>query len=236
MPANRPFLSGWTRPFILMLPLAFAACSTTPSLKNPATLASLPQATAPQEYMIQPGDTLDIRFFYNPELNEQQQVRPDGRISLQLVGEQTVAGHTPKEVETLLRNEYSKELKQPEIAVIIRGFGGQRAYVDGEVTHPGAVDLNGGITILQAVAVAGGAKTTGDLHDVILIRRVDGKPVGVPLDLAGALDDPSTGQDIQLRPYDIVYVPRSAIANVNVFIDQYFTKNLPIPFYFGYAF
>ncbi len=216
--------------------MAIAACSATPSLDNPQTLASLTQATAPNEYLIQPGDTLDIRFFYNPELNETQQVRPDGRISLQLVGEQDVAGHTPKDVESLLRKEYSRELKQPEVAVIIRGFGGQRAYVDGEVTHPGAVDLAGGITALQALAVVGGAKTTSDLHDVILIRRVDGKPVGVKIDLENALEKPNGNQDIQLRPYDIVYVPRSAIANVNTFIDQYFTKNLPIPFYFGYAF
>lgn len=222
--------------FILAaLLLAVSACSS-PTLNHGAPLASLPQPTALQEYLIQPGDNLDIRFFYNPELNEQQQVRPDGRISLQLVGEQLVAGHTPHEVETLLRTRYATELKQPEIAVIVRGFGGQRAYVDGEVGRPGMVDLTGGMTALQAVAQSGGAKTSADLDDVILIRRVNGQPVAVTLNLKSAIEGADFGQDIQLRPYDVVYVPRSAISNLNLFIDQYFRQNVPIPFGFGYTF
>lgn len=235
MLTNHRLISRLARLAALALPLAFAAC-TNPSLKNPTPLSTLPQPTALQEYLIQPGDSLDIRFFYNPELNEQQQVRPDGRISLQLVGEQTVAGHTPHQVEAMLRDQYSRELKQPEIAVIVRGFGGQKAYVDGEVGHPGSVDLTGGVSVMQAVAATGGAKNTADLNDVILIRRVDGKPVAVPLNIKAAMEGADMGQDIQLRPYDIVYVPRSAIANLNVFIDQYFRENVPIPFGFGYTF
>ncbi|HIJ63186.1 MAG TPA: sugar transporter [Rhodospirillaceae bacterium] len=221
--------------FLLLLSLPLAACSTSPSLHHPTPLASLPQPTAVQDYQIQPGDNLDIRFYYNPELNEQQQVRPDGRITLQLIGEQAVAGRTPHELETALRSKYTGELKQPEIAVIVRGFGGQKAYVDGEVGRPGMVDLTGGMTALQALAQSGGAKTTGELDEVILIRRVDGKPVAVPLDLAKALDGKDLGQDVQLRPYDVLFVPRSAIANLNTFIDQYFRQNVPIPFGAGYT-
>ena len=69
---------------MLLVPVLLAACSN-PTIKNPTPLSSLPQAMGAQEYQIQPGDDLDIRFFYNPELNEQQRVRPDGRIALQLV-------------------------------------------------------------------------------------------------------------------------------------------------------
>ncbi len=236
MRTNSRLLSAFTRFAALAVTLLIAACGTNPSLKNAAPLASLPQPTALQEYLIQPGDNLDIRFFYNPELNEQQQVRPDGRISLQLVGEQAVAGHTPHDVEMMLRNQYSRDLKQPEIAVIVRGFGGQKAYVDGEVGHPGMVDLTGGLTALQAVAQAGGATKTGETDSVILIRRVNGKPTAVQLNLKSAIEGTDIGQDIQLRPYDIVFVPRSAIANVNIFIDQYFRSNVPIPFGFGYTF
>jgi protein involved in polysaccharide export with SLBB domain len=218
----------------VILPIAVAAC-TSPSLKNATPLSSLPQAMGTQEYLIQPGDNLDIRFFYNPELNEVQQVRPDGRISLQLVGEQPVAGQTPKQVETLLRQQYSRELKQPEIAVIVRGFGGQKAYVDGEVGHPGAVDLTGGLSALQAVAASGGWKSTARTDQVIIIRRVDGKPVAVPLNLKAAIEGTDIAQDIQLRPYDVVYVPRSSISDLNLFIDQYFRQNIPIPFGLGYT-
>jgi len=216
--------------------LALLAACSSPSVQNPGSLAQLAKPTAPQEYLIQPGDDLDIRFFYNPELNETQRVRPDGRIALQLVGEQDVAGHTPHEVEGQLRQSYEHELKQPEIAVILRGFGSQKAYVDGEVGHPGAVELNGGVTALQAVASTGGVKNTARLDSVIIIRRVDGHPVAVPVNLKAALEGTDFEQDVQLRPYDVVFVPRSQISDVNLFIDQYFRQNVPIPFGFGYTF
>lgn len=236
MLTQRRFLPHLKRLAAVAFTLALSACGVSPTLKNPTPLSALPQPTALQEYLIQPGDNLDIRFFYNPELNDTQQVRPDGRISLQLVGEQAVAGKTPRDVEKQLRSQYSRELKQPEIAVIVRGFGGQKAYVDGEVGHPGMVDLTGGLTALQAVAQAGGVAKTGEMENVILIRRVDGKAVGVPLNLKAAVEGSDIGQDIQLRPYDIIYVPRSSIANLNLFIDQYFRQNVPIPFGFGYTF
>lgn len=219
----------------VLAPLALAACSS-PSIKNPTPLSALPQSTATSEYLIQPGDDLDIRFFYNPELNDQQIVRPDGRIGLQLVGEQVVAGKSPRQVEQELRGKYERDLRQPEIAVILRAYGGQKAYVDGEVTKPGMIDLAGGRTILQAVAEAGGVKPTGTLTDVIVIRRTPEGKVAVPINMKAALEGSDVGQDISLKPYDVVFVPRSGVADVNLFIEQYFRNNVPIPFGFGYTF
>ena len=77
----------------------------------------------PQEdYRIQVGDQIDIKFFFNPELNEQVRVRPDGRISLQLIGEIKTAGFTAQELKAVLVKEYERELKNPEVAVIVRSF------------------------------------------------------------------------------------------------------------------
>ncbi len=76
--------------------------------------------TPPQDYKIQVGDQLDIKFFFNPELNESIPVRPDGRIALQLVGELSVVGHTVEEIRAILIKTYSGQLKNPEIAVLLR--------------------------------------------------------------------------------------------------------------------
>ena len=76
--------------------------------------------TPPQDYQIQVGDQLDIKFFFNPELNETVLVRPDGRIALQLVGEITVVGHTVDQIRTILIKNYSRKLKNPEVAVLLR--------------------------------------------------------------------------------------------------------------------
>ena len=76
--------------------------------------------TPPQDYQVQVGDKLDIKFFFNPELNETILVRPDGRIALQLVGEVSVVGLTVEQIREILIKEYSGQLKNPEIAVLLR--------------------------------------------------------------------------------------------------------------------
>ena len=180
---------------------------------------------------------MDIKFFYNPELNEQVTVRPDGRISLQLAHEIMVAGLTPVELTDLLTGKYASELKKPEITVIVRSFGGQRVYVDGEVAKPGMVPLIGFTTVLHAISQAGGMKDTARRSQVVIIRRAeDNKPLVFQVDLEKVIESTDMSQDIPLKPFDIVYVPKSLIANVNQWVDQYVRKNLPVTPGFGYYF
>jgi protein involved in polysaccharide export with SLBB domain len=191
---------------------------------------------ADQEYRISLGDQLDIKFFYNPELNEQVIVRPDGRISLQLIPEIVANGMTPAALTRQLTEFYSKDLKQPQVTVIVRGFGSQRVYVDGEVGKPGMVPILGLMTALQAIAEAGGMKETARDYQVLIIRRgALNKPMAFSLDLKKAREGKDLSQDIALAPFDIVYVPRSRIANVKVWVDQYIRKNIPIPFSIQYG-
>jgi polysaccharide export outer membrane protein len=187
------------------------------------------------EYRIQPGDQLDIKFFYNPEFNELLiPVRPDGRISLQLVGEVTAAGQTPLELTKTLEEKYSVELKKPQVAVIVRSFGTQAIFVDGEVNGPKLVNLIASMTTLQAVSQAGGFKDTARPWEVVVIRRgPDHKPIIQTVDLKKAIDGTDMAQDIFLRPFDIVYIPKSPIANANLWVRQYIRGMIPISF--GYV-
>jgi polysaccharide biosynthesis/export protein len=201
-----------------------------------------PEATAPSagsadpEYRISLGDQLDIKFFYNPELNEQVIVRPDGRISLQLIPEIVVNGLTPAALTRQLTEAYAKDLKQPEVTVIVRSFGSQRVYVDGEVGKPGMVPILGLMTALQAIAEAGGMKETARDYQVIVIRRgALNKPMAFPLDLKKAREGKDLSQDVTLAPFDIIYVPRSRITNINTWVDQYIRKNIPLPFGIQYG-
>lgn len=213
--------------------ILFFLSSCAPVVKNPTPI-TYPgiQATHPyteQEYRLQVGDQLDIKFFYNPELNEQVTIRPDGRISLQLVHEIMVVGLTPSQLTNRLTKEYASELKKPEIVVIVRSFGAHKIYVDGEVAKPGMFSLIGYMTVLHSISQAGGMKDTARRAEVIVIRRgADNKPLVIPVNLNKAIDGTDMGQDIVLRPFDIVYVPKSTIANVDVWVDQYVRKILPI--------
>jgi protein involved in polysaccharide export with SLBB domain len=217
---------------IKFLSILFILSACTSVVQNPTPLHYQTTQTtliAEKEYRIQVGDQLDIKFFYNPELNEQVMVRPDGRISLQLVHEILVAGLTPSELTQLLIQKYAPELKKPEITVIVRSFGAYRIYVDGEVTKPGMFPLIGFTTVLQAISQAGGMKDTARTNEVVIIRRGEfNKPLAFQVNLRKVITSTDMNQDIALQPSDIVYVPKSAIANVNVWVDQYVRKNIPI--------
>ena len=186
------------------------------------------------QYRIAIGDDLEVKSFYNPELDEKATVRPDGKIALPLVGEIVAAGKTPDELSNELTQKYSAELKQPQVSVLMRTFNGQRVYVAGEVNKAGLIALAGPLTVLQAVATSGGFTGDARLDEVYVIRRGEGnRPTVAKVDLKAAMHG-NISQDILLTAYDVVYVPRSRIVNVNRWVDQYMRKMIPVPFTLAY--
>ncbi len=165
------------------------------------------------QYVIKSGDKLSVKFFFNPELNEQDLiVRPDGRISLQLVHEVEAANLTAPQLTALLAKRYAGQLKNPEIAVIVRAVRDQqKVYVDGEVGSPGTFQLGDSLSVLQAVALASGFNAdTAKKDEVIVIRRdQNGKQFVIKLDINAALTGRDLTQNIPLLPNDFVFVPRS---------------------------
>jgi protein involved in polysaccharide export with SLBB domain len=97
--------------------------------------------------------------------------------------------------------------------------------------------LVGFVSVLQAISQAGGMKDTARTSEVVIIRQDENhNPLVAQVNLRKVIDGTDMGQDIVLKPFDIVFVPKSPIANVNVWVDQYVRKNLPIYFSFGYFF
>ena len=187
----------------------------------PIELNSLPP------YIIDVGDGLEIKFFHNPELNETIAVRPDGKISLQLLDDVQAAGLTPSELDTHLTTAYSTELKNPVVSVIVRSFSAQRVYVAGEVNRQGPVDLKPGMTALEAVIKAEGLKETGKPEGAIIIRKgPSNRPYPIPVDLRNALYGNTASWVMPLQPNDVVYVPKTFIAEANKFVNQYIERLL----------
>lgn len=181
------------------------------------------------EYRLQVGDALSIKFYRNPELDQNVVIRPDGRISLPFIGEVMCAGLTPAELDQDITHRFVGELSVPDITVIVTQLGGHRVYVDGEVTRPNMVQLAGGMTMLGAIASAGGFTPRAIREQVILIRRdPSGQPVGHAVDMKQVIFGQKSEGDVLLQPLDIVYVPRSKIANANLWVQQYIRDMLPI--------
>ena len=219
---------------VLIAVMLMAGCATGPIVEQPtAPVAQMNKEAVEypsQEYLIQIGDELDIKFLYNPELNEKLPVRPDGRISLQLVKEVAVVGLTPAGLEKVLTEKYAGELKKPEIAVIVRTFTAYKVFVDGEVYKPGPIALVGPMTVYQAVVTAGGWKETARMNEIVLIRgATTGKPGVTVVNLEKVLDNSDMTQNIQVMPMDIVYVPKSPIANLDTWVDLYIRRLIPWP-------
>jgi protein involved in polysaccharide export with SLBB domain len=182
-----------------------------------------------EPYVLQVGDELAIKFYNNPELNEDVTIRPDGMISLQLVDDVPAAGRTPKDLDADLTKRFKGELAEPQVSVIVRKAAGHRMYVDGQVGKPGEVTVVGGMTLYQALQQAGGLLETAHRKQIILIRKgPDGHPVGRAIDIRPIQSGEDPGADVPVRPLDIVYVPRSKIAEVDLFVKQYIRDALPI--------
>lgn len=219
------------RVMFLTASLSLLVWAQEPSV--PAALAPVQPAAA---YQLNPGDSIDIRLFFNPELNEQVVIRPDGRVSLQLIGEINLSGKTIAEASAEVENLYRKEVKTPRVSIQVRAFSAQKIFVTGEVTRPGPISLPGRMTLLEAISEAGGIRNTGDRKTVVLIRKnAAGKPEGrkVLLALNGM---PTLDAGSVLSPFDVVVVPESRIARVDRWVDQHIRQLIPINVAAGFTY
>ncbi len=190
----------------------------------------------PAPYRVQTNDVLEFLFFKNTELNQTQTVGPDGMISLQLIGSIRVVDRTIDDITNEVTRLYAKELVHPQVTVAIKEYAGLKVYVGGEVYQPGIQVYRGGLTALQALVAAGGFKSSARLNNVILIRKgPNGDPIGSVIDMRRVLKNAELQRDVALAPADIVFVPRSAVANVNLFVEQFFRNMWPIPVGIGWT-
>jgi protein involved in polysaccharide export with SLBB domain len=216
---------------VLAAALAAAACGhRAPATGSSAQIAALLPPTNPEpgpEYRIQLGDELHVRFLYQPDMNEQVPVRPDGRISLASTGEIAVVGRTPREIEAEVIEKSSAHLRNPEVTVVVTKLGEQRVYVGGEVTKPGYVALRPDMTPLQAVLQTGGFTKRAKLESVLLMTpQTDGKFSAARVDMKQVVEA-GVPERVRLHPNDVVYVPQTWIADMDDVVDQYVRGLIP---------
>ena len=230
--AQVPKLGG----ILLVVVLAISIFGCAGHRANPGQVMASPAGVAeakevlesPTGYVIQAGDVLDVKFAYDPNLNEQVIVRPDGKISLQLVEEITAEGKEPAALTKELSEEYAKVLREPKVTVIVREFSALKVYVGGEVYIPRMLPLTGHMSALQAVLGAGGFKDQAKPASVIIVSKgTNNLPIARTVNLALVLAGDPKAEDPVLRPFDVVYVPKTFIAKANQFVDQYIRKMIP---------
>ncbi len=229
---------------LLVMPMAVLSCvrlrarppapgEEPPQERKAEIVAEPAERPGPHpEYRLGYGDVIEVKFFYNPTFDQMLTIRPDGRITLPLLGDVLVVGMTPNQLDELITERYAEIIRSPDVTVIVREIGEEVVYVLGEVNQPGGYPLNPyGTTVLGAISLAEGFKPSAKLSSVILIKKdIEGIPQPHRVNLTRAVGG-SAEDDPVLEGNEIVYVPSTFIAQLNQFMDQFFAKMTP-PFDF----
>lgn len=216
---------------------------------------ALTEGSGQKEYLIGVNDVLEIKFTYRAALNEKQQVRPDGKLLLPLVGTVVAEGKTPEQLSSELHGLYAEYLRIPDLVVVlreaavpvyrrgghevragleraeptvmVRSFAMPQVFVGGEVARPGVMNHRRALTLMQAIIEAGGHKPSGELRSVIVLRKSNAaQPLVIRRDLRADLETPLTN-DIVLEPYDVVVIPKTAAATLAEILEQNVFNILP---------
>lgn len=160
------------------------------------------------DYRLGAQDLIEVSVFGVQELSKTVRVNSNGQISLPLVGAVMAGGRTIPELEAELARRYADGfVKRPQVTVFVKEFSSQRITMEGSVKNPGIYPLTGKLSLLQAVAVAGGLDPLADLNGIVLFRQIDGKKMAAAYNMrelrAGRIEDP------QLYGDDIIVVEQS---------------------------
>jgi polysaccharide export outer membrane protein len=164
-------------------------------------------ATTDPAYVIGPEDVLDINVWKEPDMTRIVPVRPDGKITLPLINDVQASGSTPQQLATAVTEKLRKFLTEPQVTVIVTAINSQRVFVVGEVLRAGAFPLIPGMTVLQALASAGGFTTFADVKKIHVMRLINGKHTELPFNYREVLKGDNPDQNIKLEPGDTVVVP-----------------------------
>jgi polysaccharide biosynthesis/export protein len=176
-----------------------------------AAAAPVPStSTPPDDYVLGPGDQIEITVFGQPDLSETTTIKPDGMIALPLVKDVKAAGMTVAQLEAQLTRLYRTYLKAPSISIAVKSFSMNHVYVMGEVAKPGRYDLTDNMTVLDAFTLAGGGTNLANLDGTHVSRNEGGTSKAIAVKLNQLLQG-KPAQNLKLQSGDLVYVPRRGL-------------------------
>lgn len=191
--------------------LAQAPAPAAPPAATPAPPVAPAVSAVSADYLIGPGDTLQIFVWQNPELSVTVPVRPDGRISMPLVDDTVAVGKTPLQLSSDLETALAVYIRSPKVSVIVSNAVGSLSQVQviGQVTRPSGVPYHAGLRILDALLAVGGLTEFAAPNRAILIRSKDGKETKTKVRIGDLLDSGDLEQNLLLEPGDVIVIPQT---------------------------
>ncbi len=198
-------VAGWL--FASLSILVALGCATTGS--TPVSTATEP---SPRDYLIGPGDSVNVTVWRNPEVSMTVSVRPDGKITTPLVEDLVAGGKTPTELARDIEKALSKFIQQPVVTVIVTTFVGpysEQIRVIGQAAKPQALAYRQGMSLMDVLIAVGGITEFAAGNRANIIRTVDGKQQQLAVRLSDLIRDGDISANMPVRPGDILVIPES---------------------------
>jgi polysaccharide export outer membrane protein len=162
-----------------------------------------------QPYVIGIGDRLEINVWKDEELSTEAFVRPDGTVTVPLIGDVAASGRSPEDLRKEIKQRLDRYVKDAIVTVAVTEVNSYSFTVTGNVSHPGVFTNRAWVTVSEAIALAGGPNRYGDSSEVVIIRRDKPKaePRRIPIDYEAILEGDAPQQDIVILPGDTIYIP-----------------------------
>jgi polysaccharide export outer membrane protein len=184
-----------------------ATTKPAPATTKPASPGATTASTAPVDYLIGPEDVLGVVFWREAEMSGDVAVRPDGIITLPLIGEMKASGQTTNALRDAIQAAAAKYLSEPVVSVVVRQLNSRKVFVTGEVMMPGAFDLTGPRTVVQLIALAGGLTEYAKSSEISIMREENGRTRQFKFNYKDFSRGRRLEQNIQLQPNDTIVVP-----------------------------
>ena len=195
---------------LVLTPMAASAqrqTSSAPAASPSAATASAKAPELPRDYVIGSDDVLEIKFWKDDVLSREVVVRPDGKISLQLLNELQAAGLTPEQLRSAIVVEAKSIIEEPNVAVIVKQINSRKVFITGQVEKPGVYPLTSATTVLQLISLAGGLKEFAKEKQIVVMRSEGAAPLAYPFNYEEVRKGKRLTQNISLKPGDTVVVP-----------------------------
>jgi polysaccharide biosynthesis/export protein len=206
-PAVRLFLTILILVAFSSLALAQDAAPAPPVAAQPEPPSQVNTGVREDAYVIGAEDVLSIYVWKEPDMSKSVPVRPDGMISLPLVGEIKAAGYTPVQLQDVLAEAMKKYVSDPQVTVVVDKISSLNFNIIGEVNKPGYYPLTRRMTVLDAIAIASGFKDFAKTKKIYVLRKVNGAEQRLPFNYKEVIKGQNSQQNIELQPRDTIVVP-----------------------------
>jgi polysaccharide biosynthesis/export protein len=199
-------LVGW-----LVLSLLMISCASTPMVEPAPTPSQTAAKAADNDYIIGPGDTLEVFVWRNPELSVTVPVRPDGKISTPLVEDMVAVGKTSPQLARDMEKVLSEYVRSPKVNIIVTQAASAFSLVKvvGQVVHPQALPYREGMRVLDAILAVGGLTQFASGNRARIVRTENGHETIIHVKVANLVNGGDVSENVALKPGDVLVVPQS---------------------------